>query len=426
MTMSRRLPVLALGLLPAVLTAQSVVPNDPWFPAQASLHAGPGTTVIPRRSTGPRADTVTVAPGVTPDLPGAWALTTGSRQVVVALLDDGFFYRHEDLAGNIWQNPGESGLDGAGFPRSANGVDDDGNGYVDDAMGWDFVFDDPDPDHYVFDGMDRSRVQPYRHSITALGIVGARGNNGVGIAGINWDVSMMLLKIGAQGTRRDDVDTARVGRAARAIRYAVDNGARVINWSGFVQTRDSLALAPLRDAVRYAAERSVLVVTGAGNDGLDLDDDRNCMFPQCFDFPNQVRVAEVDFAGELFRYEIQGQIRGSNFGRRRVELGAIGGNFTTDLRNGESTYGLGGGTSDAGPVVAGIAALLLSVRPDLTAEQLRAVLLASATPLPQLAGRTVSGGVVNARRALERALELPAGTRPGRGGALLAKNFTSR
>lgn len=398
----------ALAVLPAVLPAQArLEPNDPWFPQQVSFQAGAGRTSFLRRSNAVRTDTVEVAAGVTPDLPAAWALTTGSRSVIVAILDDGFFYRHEDIQRNLWRNPGESGMDGQGLERATNGIDDDGNGFVDDVIGWDFVFDDPDPDHYVFDGMDRSRVQPYSHSIPALGIIGARGDNGIGVAGINWNVSMMLLKIGAQGTRRGEVDSARVTRAAQAIRYAADNGARIINWSGFVQVRDSVALVPLRAAVDYAASRGVLLITGAGNDGVDLDDDRNCMFPQCFDAPNQIRVAEADFDGGLFQYRVQEQVRGSNFGRRRVEIAALGRHFTTDLYQGQSTYGESGGTSNAGPVVAGVAALMLAARPDLSGARIKALILASATPLPVLSGRVLTGGVVNAYRAVRMALDEP-------------------
>lgn len=112
-------------------------------------------------------------------------------------LDDGFFCWHEDIAPNVWQNPGETGADDRGRDRRTNGVDDDRNGFVDDVVGWDFVCEDPDPDHYVYDGKDRTRTQPYWHSISALGIIGAKGDNGIGVAGINWTVSLMRLKIGA-------------------------------------------------------------------------------------------------------------------------------------------------------------------------------------------------------------------------------------
>ncbi len=342
---------------------------------------------------------------MTLDAPRAWSLATGSRAVVVALLDDGFFYRHEDIEPNVWHNPRESGTDAQGLPREANGVDDDGNGFVDDVIGWDFAFDDPDPDAYAFDGMDRSRIQPYWHSVSALGIIGAKGNNGIGVAGVNWDVSLMLLRIGAQGVGRGEADTARVGRAARAIRYAVDNGAQVVNWSGYVDARDSASLEPLRAAVRYAADHDVLLVTGAGNDALDLDDDANCLWPQCFDMPNQLRVGQAAFDGGLYRYEVGGQTRGSNYGVRRVEIAALGENYTTDLYNGIPTYAVSNGTSSAGPVVAGVAALVLSARPGLGARELKDILVRSAMPLPGLRGRVGSGGVVNAYRALCLALE---------------------
>lgn len=404
--MRRSAPVLVLVLLTAVPEAPPRrIPNDPLFRQQLSFYAAPGPATMRRRSNGAGVDTVQVAPGVTLDAPGAWAVTTGSRSVVVAVLDDGFFYRHEDIAPNLWHNPGESGTDARGLPRSANGVDDDGDGYVDDVIGWDFAFDDPDPDPYVFDGMDRSRIQPYQHSAPALGIIGAAGDNGVGVAGVDWSVSLMLLKIGAQGVPRGQVDTARVRRAALAIRYAADNGARIINWSGFVDTTDPRILLPLREAVQYAADRGVLLVTGAGNDARDLDDDANCLYPQCFDLPNQILVAQVGFDGRLYRYSVGGQLRGSNYGARRVEIAALGQNFTTALRDNLSTYAVSDGTSNAGPVVAGVAALVLSVRPDLDAVALKEVLLDSATPLPALRGRVASGGVVNAARAVKLALE---------------------
>lgn len=395
--------LLVVLLAPSPAPAQ-VRPNDPLFHRQVSVHRDGGTAVMDGRFHRPSADTIVIAPGVHLDLPRAWTITTGSRAVIVAVLDDGFFYGHEDVAANVWRNPGETGLDDRGYPRATNGRDDDGNGYVDDVMGWDFAFGDPDPDPYVFDGMDATRIQPYWHAIPALGIIGAVGNNGVGVAGINWDVSLMLLKIGAQGIGRGQRDTLRPGRAALAIRYAVDNGARVINWSGFVSVTEERFLGPLRDAIRYAAEHDVLLVTGAGNDALDLDTAAACPYPQCFDLPNQIRVAQLGLDGGLYRYQTaDGAWRGSNFGARRVEIAAIGENYTTGLVQGRSTYWLSNGTSNAGPVVAGVAALVLAVRPDLSARDLKRILMDSAVRRPALEGRVASGGVVNAFRALTMA-----------------------
>ena len=377
-----------------------VIPNDPFFKYQVSLLNPGGQILIERTSIKASPVTLDAAAGIDPDITRAWTITTGSRKVVVAVLDDGFFYNHEDLAGNIWTNPGESGPDASGHPKETNRVDDDKNGYVDDVMGWDFAFDDPDPDCYVFDGMRKDRIQPYWHSIAALGIIGARGNNGIGIAGINWDVSMMLLKIGAQGIGRDEKDTARPGRAAKAIRYAADNGARVINWSGFVSDPTPEALAELKASIEYAGKKNVLLVVGAGNSGLDVDQPENFTYPACFPLDIILTVAMIDFKGGLVRYQAGERWLGSNYGVRNVDIAALDENFTTDLENGRSTYRLGAGTSCSAPVVSGIAALTLSVKPGLSAVALKKILMETATSLPALKGKVACGGMVNAYKAL--------------------------
>jgi subtilisin family serine protease len=407
MRLSKRLSALVfvvgaggMGARTAWNPVRSVTPNDRYFRDQLSFYFKGGPTSYRVSSTSAERRQVTMAPGISLDLPEAWAIATGSRAVVVAVLDDGFLYAHEDIAPNVWRNPGESGTDSAGLDKATNGRDDDGNGYVDDVVGYDFAFDDPDPDPYVFDGMDPTRIQPYQHSIPALGIIGAAGNNRTGVAGINWSVSLMLLKIGAQGIRRGQADTLRAPRAARAIRYAVDNGARIINWSGFISDTSSAGREELRRAVEYARDRDVLLVVGAGNDAVDLDDDTNCVYPQCFDEPNVIRVAELDFDGTLARYRAGDQWRGSNYGVRRVEVAAIGQNFTTNVTNGRSTYRVSGGTSNAAPVVAGVAALMLSVDSTLRASDLRRMIMETATKLPTLNGRVACGGTVNAYRAV--------------------------
>jgi subtilisin family serine protease len=380
---------------------ERIIPNDPYFKLQVSFLNPGGRLAIERSSIKPSPVTIDAVAGVDLNITRAWTISTGSPSVVVALLDDGFAYWHDDVRDNIWTNPGETGQDATGHRKESNGIDDDGNGYVDDVMGWDFAFDDPDPDPYVFDGMRKDRVQPYWHSISALGIIGARGDNGLGVAGINWRVSMMLLKIGAQGIGRNETDTERPLRAARAIRYAADNGARVINWSGFVSDPAPQALEELRKAIDYAGAKGVLLVVGAGNSGLDIDREENDTYPACFPAENILTVAELDFKGELVRYEAgPGTWRGSNFGPRNVDIAAIGENFTTDITYNRSTYRLGAGTSCSAPVATGTAALVLSVRPGLTAIELKKVLMESASPLPALKGKVGSGGMVDAYRAL--------------------------
>ncbi len=395
--------VLVVVLGSAQAPARRVLPNDPYFKFQASFVNPGGTLTLERTSTKPSPVTYEALEGIDANVTRAWTISTGDRGVVVAVLDDGFFYGHEDLAGNIWANPGESGMDATGHPKETNGVDDDRNGYVDDVVGWDFAFDDPDPDCYVFDGMDRSRIQPYWHSISALGIIGARGNNGLGVAGINWDVSLMLLKIGAQGIGRGEKDTLRPGRAARAIRYAADNGARIVNWSGFVSDPTPEALAELRAAIEYAGRKNVLLVVGAGNSGLDIDRPENFTFPACFDLDNILTVAMIDFGGRLVRYQAGDRWLGSNFGPRNVDIAAVEESFSTFFENARSTYRLAGGTSNAGPIVTGVAALTLSVDPGLSAPALKKILMDTATRLPGLDGKVASGGMVNAYAALRAA-----------------------
>lgn len=382
-----------------------VIPNDPLFALQSSFFNPSATQVrFPAARAGRQDVELPAQPGLDLNITPAWTITTGSRSTIVAVLDDGFFYQHEDIRDNIWRNPGETGSGANGRSKSTNGIDDDGNGFIDDVVGWDFAFEDPDPDAYVFDGMDRGRIQPYWHSIPALGIIGARGNNGIGVAGINWDTSMMLLKIGAQGTPRGEIDLQRKVRAARAIRYAVDNGARVINWSGFVSDKNPADLLQLRDAFGYAEQHGVLIVVAAGNSTVDLDLPANAGYPESFTNRNIIRVAEINFSGELDRNSGRDRISGSNYGRRSVEIAAIARNYTTWVRNGISTYDLAGGTSSSAPVVTGVAALVFSVRPDLTAEQVKQILMDSARRLPALEGKLVTEGAVDAYAAVAAAL----------------------
>jgi thermitase len=381
---------------------ERMIPNDPFFKFQVSFDNDGGQVVIDATSRKRNPVELNLYPGIHLQMTHAWAITTGSRQTVVALLDDGFFYNHEDIRENIWHNKGEIGLDGDGYPKETNGVDDDGNGYVDDVIGWDFAFDDPDPDCYIFDGKLTDRIATYSHSIDAMGIIGAHGNNGVGVAGINWEVSMMLLKCAAQG----DTGRERTERTARAIRYAVDNGARAINWSGFVQEDRPEKLALLKDAIDYAESKGVLLIVAAGNDAKDIDLEENRLYPACFENDNIIVVAEIDFDGTLYKVpEGSKFIGGSNYGAENVDIAALAQNYTTQLRENCSIYGLGGGTSDAAPVVTGVAALVFSLRPDLSGPQVKEILMRSATKLPALEGKVKSAGMVNAWEALKLAAE---------------------
>jgi len=395
------IPVLAAAVISAgQAPVKNIIPNDPFFKYQVTFLNPGGKIPIERTSIKSSPVILEAKAGIDCGVTKAWTISTGNRNVVVAILDDGFFYNHQDLQGNIWANPGESGPDATGHAKATNRVDDDGNGYVDDVMGWDFAFDDPDPDCYIYDGKRRDRIQPYWHSISAMGIIGARGNNGIGVAGVNWNVSLMLLKMGAQGIGNGEVDTLRPIRTAKAIRYAADNGARIINWSGYVSSPTPEALAELKAALEYAGTKGVLLVVGAGNSGVDVDKTENAIFPVCFDLDNILTVAMIDFKGELVRYTAGDRVLGSNFGPKNVDIAAQDETFTTDVENALSTYRLSGGTSSSSPLVAGIAALVLAVNPRLDAVALKKILMDTAAPLPGLSGKIGCGGMVDAYAAL--------------------------
>ncbi len=383
---------------------ESPFPNDRFFNRQISFSNPGGKLTVDTTSRRSSPQTFTSTKGIDLNILEAWKITTGSPDVVVAILDDGYFYNHEDIRDNIWANPGETGLDTDGFPKESNGVDDDGNGYVDDVCGWDFAFNDPDPDAYIYDGKFNHSIQPNWHSIEALGIIGARGNNGVGVAGVNWNVSMMLLKLCAQGTWSKDKFN-RATNAAKAIRYAADNGARIINWSGFVSGATKEDLKVLEEAIAYAAEKDVLLVLGAGNFGTDIDKEENLLFPQCFDSDNILNVAEITFDGRLDEYSGRHRVSSSSYGAKRVQIASIGRNFSTGVHHATSTYGLGGGTSCAAPVISGVAGLMLSVNPDLSYLQLKEMLIRTAKKLPALEGKITSGGMVDAHAAVQAAMK---------------------
>ena len=234
-------------------------------------------------------------------------------------------------------------------------------------------------------------VQPYWHSISALGIIGARGNNGLGVAGINWDVSLMLLKIGAQGIARGEKDTARPGRAAKAIRYAADNGARVVNWSGLVSDPTSEALAELKAAIEYAGTKSVLLVVGRGEFGPGRRPSRKRDLPGLLPTREHPDRGHDRFPGRARPLHGRRPRPGLEFRPAQRRHRRPRQNFTTFLKNGRGTYTLSAGTSNSGPVVTGIAALTLSVRPDLSATALKSFEWTPRPACPRSRARSPAG-----------------------------------
>ncbi len=295
------------------------------------------------------------------DAPEAWDVTTGSRDILVAIIDTGVDYDHEDLKDNIWHNPGETG-----GGKENNGVDDDGNGYVDDWRGWNFIFKTNDP------------WDDNGHGTHVAGTVGAVGNNGKGVVGVNWQVSILPLKFldrNGSGTLAD---------AIPAIIYAADMGAHVLSnsWGGggFSQA--------LKDAIEYARSKGALFVAAAGNESND--NDRSANYPSNYDVDNVVAVAASDRNDKMASF--------SNYGETTVDLAAPGVNiWSTKPRD---LYQSLNGTSMATPHVSGVAALIWSKFPNLTYRQVFIRLMGSVDRKSAFIGKTVTGGRLNAAKAL--------------------------
>jgi subtilisin family serine protease len=260
---------------PNWLRRLQATPNDPLFPQQWNLD-----------NTG---QTVEGTPGADISAPAAWDSATGSRNVKVAVIDGGIDYFHPDLAANIWHNPGEAI---AGEER--NGLDDDHNGLVDDLYGWDFMSDDAGP-------VD----EPDGHGTAVAGAIGAVGNNGLGVAGVNWAVTLIPLKVCR--------DTCPDSTVAEAMVYAGRIGADVAN----VSLGGSMFSFAMRDAI--AGAPNTLFVPGAGNSRSDNDTEP--LYPCAYDLANVVCVAATDDRDNLV--SVPGSW-GSSYGATSVDLGAPG------------------------------------------------------------------------------------------------------
>ncbi len=300
----------------------------------------------------------------------AWDIERGNRNVLVAVLDSGVDYNHPDLADNIWTNPGET----------MNGVDDDGNGFVDDLHGWNFVDNNNTP---IAD--DRSF-----HGTHVAGTVGAVGNNGIGISGQAQLVRLLPLKfLGADGSGFSS-------DAIRGIDYAIQKGAHIINNSWGSGSRSTA----LSQAIDRARQAGILFVAAAGNSSRN--NDVNAFYPSNYPQDNIVRVAATDVRDRLASF--------SNYGSSRVDVGAPGANIYS-TKNGGAYQNLSG-TSMATPLVSGLLATMLASRPDLSYLQLKGVLLETVDPTAALRGRVLSNGRVNAFRALSRVRDVPADWQP--------------
>ena len=297
------------------------------------------------------------------DMPEAWETTTGSGNTIVAVIDTGVDYSHPDLAANMWVNAGE-------IP--GDHIDNDGNGYVDDVHGYDFVNNDGDP----FDD--------HSHGTHVAGTIAAVGDNGIGVTGINWHAKIMALKfLDAQGS-------GTVADAIKAIDYAVANGATISNnsWGGNEAFSQSLY-----DAIARARDADHVFVTAAGNGnfiGIGQNNDTNPFYPAAFDLDNIITVAATDDHDSKAIF--------SNYGTRTVDLGAPGVDILSTTPN--NSYETLSGTSMATPHVTGVVALVRDTQPSWTYDQAINDVLSTVDPISAMSGITVTGGRLNAAAAV--------------------------
>jgi len=331
-----------------VLQQLKAVPNDPSFGRLWGLdNTG---------QTGGRSDADI-------DAPEAWNISTGSASVVVGVIDTGVDYSHPDLRANMWRNPGEV---------AGNGVDDDHNGFVDDVYGYDFANNDADP-------MDDNS-----HGTHVAGTIGAVGNDGVGVAGVNWTSSIMALKFLSGTGSGYTSDAVRAVNYATMMRTRYGVNVRVTNnsWGGggFSQS--------LADAVAASGSAGILFVAAAGNDGTNNDTSPH--YPSNLSASNVLSVAATDSTDALATF--------SNYGATTVDLAAPGVSiYSTVPGNRYASYS---GTSMATPHVAGVAALAWSVAPNATVAEVRNAILQGADRLASLQGKMVTGGRLNAASTL--------------------------
>jgi len=319
-----------------IITPKAIVPNDPEFSKQLALN---------------NPDNIDI------DAPEAWEFTTGSKNIVIAVIDSGVDYTHPDLKNQMWKNTGE-------IPD--NQIDDDNNGYVDDVMGWDFESNDNDP------------MDEHDHGTLVAGAIGAEGNNNLGISGINWQVQLMPVRfINAQGA-------GSTANAILAIKYAIQNGAKISNngWGGASFSQS------LFDAIQLANEQGHLFVAAAGNDALD--NDKSPHYPSSYNLPNIISVAALDHLDKLASF--------SNFGLTRVDIAAPGVNIYSTTRN--NKYAALSGSSMASALVTGSIGLMMARSDLLTAQELKDNLLASIIPLPNLTNFIGTGGKLNLYNAV--------------------------
>ena len=311
------------------------------------------------------------------------------NEIVVAVIDTGVDYTHEDLLPNLWRNRNE-------IPD--NGIDDDENGFVDDVVGWDFASDDNKP--YDLKGGSALGGGNPGHGTHCAGNVAARGNNGIGISGVAPNAKIMILRFiteEGQGTTAD---------AVGSIKYAVDNGAHITSnsWGSIGEDPDEEEEnQALRDIIQYSQDKGILFVAAAGNGhqgkGYDNDTDDKPAYPASYDNDIIMSVAAIDSGDKLGSF--------SNWGKKSVDIAApgvkvystvVGDGYTDTAIPGLATWD---GTSMAAPHVAGAAALYLAANPEANWKEIKKAIMDAAAPVSAYKNKLVSGGKLNLKKMFE-------------------------
>jgi subtilisin family serine protease len=327
---------------PDYVATFDAVPNDPSYPSQWGLP--------------------------TVGAPAAWDTTTGSSSVVVGVIDTGVQSTHEDLTSRMWTNPGE-------IP--GNGIDDEGDGYIDDVHGIDCATGSGDPS------------DTNGHGTAVAGVIAAAGNNGLGVTGVAWDARIMSLRF------TDASGAGTVSAAVRCIDYAIAHGAAITNDSWQIPYSQTL-----RDAIVRARNAGQLFIAAAGNTGTNSDTLLG-VYPADYDLDNIISVTASDPTDALASF--------STFGPLTVDLAAPGTDILSTAVGGNG-YGTLSGTSLAAPFVSGAAALVLSAYPGSPYQQIVDRILGSVDVVPSLTGKVGTGGRLNVARALEADTVAPGAT----------------
>jgi subtilisin family serine protease len=348
---------------PDYFVQSSFVSSDPYY-TSGSLWGMYGDATSPANAFGSQAGEAWTAGNV------------GSTSVVVGIIDEGIDFNHPDLAANIWTNPGEV---------AGDGIDNDADGYIDDIHGWDFA----NNNNTIFDGTTTNSVD--HHGTHVAGTIGGVGGNGQGVAGVNWNVTMISAKfLGPNGGYISDaieaLDYLTMLKTTKGVNIVASNN----SWGGGGYSQ------AMRDAITRAANAGILFVAAAGNGGPDQVGDNNdttASYPSNYStlatagYESVIAVAAINSSGDLASF--------SNYGASTVDLGAPGVGIVSTLPF--NSYGSYSGTSMATPHVTGAAALYAAANPGASAADIRGALLSAAqdTPTASLAGKTVTGGRLN-------------------------------